>query len=268
MLKNMILNLEDRTVFNHHPNIPNSFRMLVIGSSGCGKMVLLLRLLIEPIFLDYDNLIIYTTTKDQQEYQLLYHGFNNGLSKENLAAITLQQENLKGLSIPVLCKKYAEFLKNPKSVLRSSEPEALITVMLIDKTNELTPPEQLDKNKKHLIIFDDCITQKNQQVIGSYFSKGRHNNCNSIYLSQSYFDLEKMIRLNANMLVLFKLNQRNKNDVYQSAVGTIMDKNDFVNSADSVWSKKYRYIVIDREQENIFSDIFEENFSNEQDDYQ
>jgi ABC-type dipeptide/oligopeptide/nickel transport system ATPase component len=221
----MILNLEDRTKFNHHPNIPNSFRMLVIGSSGCGKTVLLLRMLIEPDFLDYDNLIIYTTTKYQQGYQLLYHGFNNGLSKENLAAITLQQENFRGLTIPVLCKKYAEFLKNPSNT---------ITVTIIDKTNKLTPTEQLDKTKKHLIVFDDCITQKNQQVIGSYFSKGRHNNCNSIYLSQSYFDLERMIRLNSNMLVLFKLNQRNKADVYQSVVGTIMDKNEFNNYVDSV----------------------------------
>jgi archaellum biogenesis ATPase FlaH len=261
MLKNMILNLEDRTVFNHHPNIPNSFRMLVIGSSGCGKTVLLLRMLIEPGFLDYDNLIIYTTTKDQQEYQLLYHGFNNGLSKENLAAITMQQENFKGLPIPILCKKYAEFLKNSNHDFGRSG----ITVTLTDKTNELIPPEQLVKNKKHLIIFDDCITQKNQQVIGSYFSKGRHNSCNSIYLSQSYFDLERMIRLNANMFVLFKLNQRNKNDVYQSIVGTIMDKNEFINYADSVWSKKYRYIVIDREKEKIFSDVFEENYDNEHD---
>jgi hypothetical protein len=121
----------------------------------------------------------------------------------------------------------------------------------------------LDKNKKHLIVFDDCITQSNQKIIGSYFNKGRHNNCNSIYLSQSYFDLDRMIRLNTNILVLFKLNQRNKSDVYQSIVGTIMDRNDFNSYVDSVWVKKYSYVVIDREKEKIFSDIFEDDLDEE-----
>jgi len=257
MLKNTVLNLEDRVVFNHHPNIPNSFRMLIIGSSGCGKTVLLLRMLIEPNFIDYNNIIIYTSTSYQQEYQLIYHGFNNGMSKENIAAILLHQEDFKGIPIPILCKKYAELA--PKD-----ENASKITVTLISKTNELIPPDQLDKNKKHLIVFDDCITQKNQRMIGSYFNKGRHNNCNSIYLSQSYFDLDRMIRLNTNILVLFKLNQRNKTDVYNSTVGTIMDRNDFNGFADSVWSKKYSYIVIDRVKEKIFSDIFEDDLDDDE----
>ena len=247
MLKNVVINLEDRVVFNHHSNLPNSFRMLIVGSSGCGKTVLLLRMLVEPGFIDYDNLIIYTTTKTQQEYQLLYHGFSNGLSKESIAAILIHQNEFKGTPISVLCKKYAELHKSSCS----------IRVSLVDKMTELVPPDQLDKTKKHLVVFDDCITQKNQKVLGSYFNKGRHNNCNSIYLSQSYFDLDRMIRLNSNVLVLFKLSQRNKSDIYQSVVGTIMDRNDFNSFADSVWSDKYRYVVVDREKEIVYSDIFE-----------
>jgi ABC-type dipeptide/oligopeptide/nickel transport system ATPase component len=247
MLKNVVINLEDRVVFNHHSNLPNSFRMLIVGSSGCGKTVLLLRMLVEPGFIDYDNLIIYTTTKTQQEYQLLYHGFSNGLSKESIAAILIHQKEFKGTPISVLCKKYSELHKS----------NGCIKVSLVDKMTELVPPDQLDKTKKHLVIFDDCITQKNQKVLGSYFNKGRHNNCNSIYLSQSYFDLDRMIRLNSNMLVLFKLSQRNKTDIYQSVVGTIMDRNDFNSFADSVWSDKYRYVVVDREKEIVYSDIFE-----------
>jgi ABC-type bacteriocin/lantibiotic exporter with double-glycine peptidase domain len=108
MLKNAVLNLENRVVFNHHSNIPNSFRMLIIGSSGCGKTVLLLRMLIEPGFIDYNNIIIYTSTSYQQEYQLIYHGFNNGMTKENIAAVLLHQEDFKGIPIPILCKKFAE----------------------------------------------------------------------------------------------------------------------------------------------------------------
>jgi hypothetical protein len=94
------------------------------------------------------------------------------------------------------------------------------------------------------------------QIVGSYFNKGRHNNCNSIYFSQSYLHLDRMIRLNSNALVLFKLSQRNKTDIYQSVVGTIMDRNDFKSFADNIWSDKYRYLVVDRDKEIVYSDIF------------
>jgi ABC-type bacteriocin/lantibiotic exporter with double-glycine peptidase domain len=110
MLKNVVINLEDRVVFNHHSNLPNSFRMLIVGSSGCGKTVLLLRMLVEPGFIDYDNLIIYTTTKIQQEYQLLYHGFSNGLSKESIAAILIHQKEFKDTAISVLCKNMQNYI--------------------------------------------------------------------------------------------------------------------------------------------------------------
>ncbi len=61
MLRNFVLNLENRTQWNHHPNIPGSFRMLIVGASRSGKTALLLSMLIEPDFLDYNNLIIFTT---------------------------------------------------------------------------------------------------------------------------------------------------------------------------------------------------------------
>jgi hypothetical protein len=36
-----------------------------------------------------------------------------------------------------------------------------------------------------------------------------------------------------------------------------MDRNNFYSFADSVWSDKHRYVVVDREKEIVYSDIFE-----------
>ena len=247
MLKNLVLDLEPRSSFDHHPNLPSSFRMLIIGSSGSGKTCLLLNMLLEPGFLDYNNLIIFTMTPQQQEYQFLKHGYDNNLTKESIASILLNQDKFKNIPIPQLMKKYSELHKENGG----------ITVKLTDKINELIPPDKLDKTKKHLIIFDDCITNSNQKNLSAYFNKGRHNSCNSIYLSQSYFDLDRMIRLNSNILILFKLNSRNKTDVYNSVIGTIMDKQKFYSLADNTWSKKYAYIVINKDKEKVITDIFE-----------
>ncbi len=44
-------------------------------------------MLANPGFLDYNPVLIVTTTPSQSIYQLLYHGFNNKLSKEESTAI-------------------------------------------------------------------------------------------------------------------------------------------------------------------------------------
>jgi hypothetical protein len=256
MLKNIVLDLEPRITFNHHPNLPSSFRALLIGASGCGKTCLLLQMLLEPGFIDYNNLIIFTTTPQQQEYQLIKHGFENNLTKESIASIVLNQHQFKGIPIPQLMKKYAELHTQSGG----------ITITLTDKINELIPPDKLSKTKKHLIVFDDCITTTNQNNLSTYFNKGRHNSCNSIYLSQSYFDLDRMIRLNSNVFILFKLNQRNKVDIYNSIIGSIMDKQKFYSLADNTWSSKHSYIAINRESEAVITDIFEEVDQRESDD--
>src|SRR5829696_8027932 len=248
MYKNVVLNLGERTKFNHDDKIPNSFRMLLIGSSGSGKTTLLLRMLIESDFLDYNNLIIFTSTKDQEEYQLLFHGFTNGLTKESIGAIILNQNTFKGIAIDQICKNFARL--NPQ--------QSNIKVTLSSQLNDITHPDKLDKTKKNLIIFDDCVNNANQRVMSEYFSRGRHASCNCIYLSQNFFKLESSIRLNSNFLILFQLSERNRNDVYNSVVGTMMAKVVFTQYAENVWSKKYSYIVIDRKERKIYNNLFDD----------
>ena len=251
MLKNLVLDIEKRIQFNHHPNIPNSFRMLIVGGSGCGKTTLLFRMLLEPNFLDYDNLLIFTTTTNQQEYQLLYHGFNNQLTKEQVASIALNQEQFKGVPISTLCESFKKLTQE------ANIDKSLITIQLSNKVKEIPPPDKLDNTKKHLIIFDDCINTANQKTMSSYFSRGRHSNCNCIYLSQSYFELDRMIRLNSNFVILFKLSKRNLNDIYNSLIGTFMDKKEFVSIVENIWSVRYQYIALDKDKEELIENIFD-----------
>jgi len=236
--------------------------MLIIGSSGSGKTTLLFRALIKPEYIDYNNIIIFTTTPKQQEYQLLYQGFKNGLTKSQLAALVLNQRDFHNVPISILCKEYAKTLANKDN----------ITITLSSNTNDIIHPDMLDKNRKHLIVFDDCVNKTNQLIMSEYFSRGRHSNCNCIYLSQSYFDLNRSIRLNSNFLILFELTQRNKTEIYSNIVSTMMDKTKFKTLTDNIWSMKYGYIAINRDDKRIYTDIFNEksghlqenqNYSNE-----
>ena len=54
------------------------------------------------------------------------------------------------------------------------------------------------------VVFDDML-DSNQKLIEPCFTRGRHNDLDVYYLSQSYFDLPKRtIRNNSNIIILFQ----------------------------------------------------------------
>ena len=55
----------------NHPLLPRSIRGIIVGKSGCGKMILLLNLLLRLGWLDYDNLCVFGKSLFQPEYRIL-----------------------------------------------------------------------------------------------------------------------------------------------------------------------------------------------------
>ena len=56
--------------YNHWLPSP-SMRSIIVGESGCGKTMLLLKLLLLDDWLDYDKIILCGKSLHQPEYQLL-----------------------------------------------------------------------------------------------------------------------------------------------------------------------------------------------------
>ena len=56
-------------------------------------------MLLTPNFLDYDNLIIFTKSSFQPEYQLLSQGFHAGLQKEDIISLFKLQNNRNDYNI-------------------------------------------------------------------------------------------------------------------------------------------------------------------------
>ena len=69
-----------RIKFKHSNIFPNNpLLCCIIGGSGSKKTYLLFNLLTTPNVLDYDNLIIYTNTPNQDYYRFLNEGFQKNL---------------------------------------------------------------------------------------------------------------------------------------------------------------------------------------------
>lgn len=144
-------------------------RCLIIGPSSSGKTNDLLTILHNSMF---HKLYIYSKTLDEEKYQYL---------------IKIQSEKEK-----VLCQQ--------------SVSESLIHYSTDIK--DVIPLEDLDKKFQHAYIFDDiCLEEKKNQekYIGTMWIRCRKYNTSVFYLSQSFFKIPKVIRDNANFVVIKKL---------------------------------------------------------------
>ena len=79
------------------PLLPKNIRGLIIGKSNCGKTTLILNLLLQTNWLDYNHLYVFGNSLHQQEYVILKKGFQNGLDKKQISNLFMNQELLKRL---------------------------------------------------------------------------------------------------------------------------------------------------------------------------
>jgi hypothetical protein len=95
-----------------------------------------------------------------------------------------------------------------------------------------------------VFIFDDVACEK-QDKIRNYFCMGRHNSIDSFYLCQTYSKIPKqLVRDNANMLILFKMDDTNLRHVYDDHVNTDMSLEMFRQICSECWKDNYGFLVI------------------------
>ena len=114
-----------------------------------------------------------------------------------------------------------------------------------DCTN-IPDPSELNEYEKNLLILDDCILEK-QNKAEAYYTRGRHNNCDTIYISQNYFRLPRQtIRENANFFILFPQDFKNITHIYADHCSTDITLEEFKQFCYKVWQNgKHNFVTID-----------------------
>ena len=213
----------------NNPLLPSSLRGLIVGKSNSGKTVLLLNLLLRDGWLDYNNLLVFGNSLHQEEYRIIKKGFEIGLGKKQVSNLFKNQEFVA-----------------PFTALENYQGETPkeITAEFYEDCDAIPDPKTLDSNKKNLIILDDCYLGR-QSKAGSYYSRGRHNNCDSLYISQNYFMLERgSVRENSNIIILFPQNSKSVQHIYQDHC-TDIPFEEFKELCTCIWSEKYNFLTID-----------------------
>ncbi|ESP02094.1 hypothetical protein LOTGIDRAFT_111273 [Lottia gigantea] len=219
--------------FNHSEIFPNNpMLMCICGSSGSGKTHLTFNML-TPNLLDFDSLYIYTTTPEQSYYQFLK-----------------ALEYLPKRDVQDLFQYYEE---------NEEKKPTDIEVFLTKNVNDLDL-SKIYSERKNLILFDDCVAQRNQTVQQEFSTKGRHHNCHCIYQSQSFYGMDSMfIRKNANCYLLFELNDKDLSQIIQS-INHGMDRDTFKKVCNAQWRNPndHGYVFVNTRKpagERVMNDI-------------
>ena len=110
-------------------------------------------------------------------------------------------------------------------------------------SNEIKP---INKYKGSVVIFDDMVGAKNSSQKDEFFTRGRHEDIDVYYISQSYFALPRQsIRSNSDRLILFKQTLRDVQSMYYDIGAYDMNDDEFKQMCHKAWDEKYNYLCID-----------------------
>ena len=110
-------------------------------------------------------------------------------------------------------------------------------------SNEIKP---INKYKGSVVIFDDMLGAKNSSQIDECFTRGRHEDLDVYYISQSYFALPRQsIRNNSDRLILFKQTLGDVQSMYYDIGAHDMKNDEFKEMCHKAWDERFNYLCID-----------------------
>ena len=152
--------------------------------------------MLQPGWLDYNHLYVFGKSLHQPEFKVLKKGFEGGLTKSQISNVFTHQ-------IP------------PEDIDQySGARSCTIEADLYDDCSAIPDPTDLDPSQKNLLLLDDCFPGK-QNKAKAYYARGRHNNCDTLYITQNYFCLPRhTIRENSNFIIHFRQDDKNLAHLY------------------------------------------------------
>jgi hypothetical protein len=105
-----------------------------------------------------------------------------------------------------------------------------------------------DPDKQSLVVFDDMCADKDQDLIAQFFIRGRKVTkfgLTMIYLSQSYFKIPKIVRLQLSYLIILKLSSDRDLNLILSENSLGLDKEELKQVYKDCTRKQFDFLKID-----------------------
>ena len=146
----------------------------------------------------------------------------------------------------LMLKILSRMLDRDIYIITKSPPEQYTNskIKIKEISDDIIP---LNEHENGIIVFDDILGSTNSRFIDQFFIRGRHNNLDIYYLSQSYFDFSKRTtRNNSNKIILFNQTLKDIEHIYRDVAGYDMNYDEFKEVCRKSWEDDYNYLCIDR----------------------
>lgn len=109
--------------------------------------------------------------------------------------------------------------------------------------------DSLDKEQNTLIILDDLVNEpaKQQRPIADYFIRARKKNASLIYISQSFYQVPKLIRDNITYLIIKQVSSMKNLTMICRECSLGVDKKQLKKIYDDATQNKQDFLLIDLE---------------------
>jgi len=190
------------------------FRLLICGSSGCGKTNLLMNLIYNYLY--YNKIYIYAKDLTESKYQMLQ-----------------------------------DFFEEVNETMNDKTGEDFQVATFSSSKDDIVNVDDLDKEYQNLIIFDDFVTEADQHLIIDLFIRSRKKNCSVIYLTQSYFSTPKDIRLQCNYFIFYNISKERELLNIQKDHCLDVDKYTFKEYFIKATLEPYNFFLIDKKSKEL-----------------
>lgn len=213
---------------NQHPLMPiHPSRNIIDGRSRSGKTNFLINLIRK--YLNFDKLYICAKNIHETHYSELREDYTifDGIEREAFKKMVRKEKGK--------CKK--EFLelydKYKKDVFFSSD------------LNEFVSVDDLDPSVINIVIFDDCVIEKDQKIIEEFYIRGRKQNASIFYISQDFYKIPTSIRKNTDYFYFFGV--RNPREIQQiiREIDGYLPKEEFQKLRKRLIQNRYDFIMLD-----------------------
>ena len=168
------------------------------------------------------------------------NGNNNNINRTLLVGPSFSSKTY------LMLKILSRMIDRDIYIITKSPPEQYTNskIKIKEISDEIKP---LNEYENSIIVFDDILGSSNSRFIDQFFIRGRHNNLDIYYLSQSYFNLPKRtIRNNSDKIILFIQTLKDIEHIYRDVAGYDMNYDEFKDLCRKSWDEDYNYLCVDR----------------------
>lgn len=107
--------------------------------------------------------------------------------------------------------------------------------------------DKFDKTQNNLVVMDDLVGERNQKPMEDFFLRARKKGCSLVYITQSYYQVPKMIRNNLTYLIIKQIASMKNLVMISREYDLGLDKQDLINMYEDATENKAGFLMIDLE---------------------